>query len=182
VFGREPGRIGLHAGGNTEKPKAQGAVEGRSGNLPIHPPGPHTAHSDGVNPLPVLANEINETFDGFDFGDVELDRPFADIKIDLAGRAADIAEIGIGHFAGAVHDATHDRDLHAFQMGRAFFDPGGDGLEIEQGSSAGRAGDVVGLETPATSRLEDIVSKSERLSRTGFATDQDGVADPIRQQ
>jgi len=36
----------------------------------------------------------------------EFDRLFADVKIDLAGRAADIPEIGVGHFAGAVHDAT----------------------------------------------------------------------------
>ena len=70
----------------------------------------------------------------------------ADVEIDLARRAADVAEIGVGHFAGAVHDAAHDGDLHALEMRGRGFDFRGRGLEIEERAAAARAGHVVGLE------------------------------------
>src|ERR1041385_5104130 len=40
-----------------------------------------------IDPLAVFADQIDETFDGFRFGDVEFDRRLADIQVDLAGRA-----------------------------------------------------------------------------------------------
>ena len=46
----------------------------------------------------------------------------ADVEVDLAGRAADVAEVRVGHFARAVHDAAHDGDLHALEMLGARFD------------------------------------------------------------
>src|SRR2546430_12480956 len=48
--------------------------------------------------------------------DVELHRGLANVKIDLARRAADVAEIRIRHLAGTIHDAAHDRDLDAFEI------------------------------------------------------------------
>ena len=65
------------------------------------------------------ADQILEAIDGFRFGNVEFHRGLADVEIHLAGRAADVAEIGVGHFAGAVHDAAHDGDLHALEMRRS---------------------------------------------------------------
>ena len=40
------------------------------------------------------------------------------VKRDLSWTTAHISEIGIGHFTRSVHDASHDRDLHSFQMMR----------------------------------------------------------------
>ena len=94
----------------------------------------------------VLADEILEALDGFGLGDVEFHGGLADVEVDLAGRAADVAEIGVGHFAGAVHDATHDRDFYALEMLRAVFDASGDGLEVEQRAATGRASYVIGFE------------------------------------
>src|SRR5574341_1129971 len=37
-----------------------------------------------------------------------LDTRLAHVQVDLAGRAADIAEVGIGHFARAIDDTAHD--------------------------------------------------------------------------
>ena len=49
-------------------------------------------------------------------GMLNLTAVFADVEVDLAGRAADVAEIGVGHFAGAVDDAAHDGNFDPFQM------------------------------------------------------------------
>ena len=38
------------------------------------------------------------------------------IEIDLPGRAADVAEVRIGHLAGPVDDAAHDGDGDARQV------------------------------------------------------------------
>ena len=73
---------------------------------------------------------------------------FADVEIDLAGRAADVTEIGVGHFTGAVHDATHDGDLHALEMRSGGPDPRGGGLQVEQRAAATRARHVFRLEDP----------------------------------
>ncbi len=82
----------------------------------------------GFDPFAVVADEVDEAIDGFDFGDVELHRGLADVEIDFVGGAADVAEIGVGHFAGAVDDAAHDGDFDAFQVLGALLDAGGDGL------------------------------------------------------
>ena len=68
----------------------------------------------GFYPLTVFADQIFESIDCFCFGDVEFHGRFADVKIHFARCAADVAKIRIGHFAGTVHDASHDRDLHPF--------------------------------------------------------------------
>jgi hypothetical protein len=101
---------------------------------------------DRLDPFAVFADEVDEAVDGFGFGDVEFDGLLPDVEIDLSRRATDVTEIGVGHFAGAIHDATHDRDLHAFEMLRAVFDAGGDGLEIEKRAPARWARDVIGFE------------------------------------
>ena len=98
------------------------------------------------------------------FGNVEFHRRLADVEVDLAGRAADVAEIGVGHFAGAVDDAAHDGDLHALEVVGRGLDAGGGGLEIEERAAAGGAGDVIGLENAAAGRLQDVVGEPERCA------------------
>ena len=106
----------------------------------------------------------------------------ADVKVDLARRAAHVAEIRVRHFAGAVHDAAHDGDLHALEMLRARLDARGDGLQIEQRPPAARARDVIGLEAAATGGLQNIISQPQRLSAARFAANQNRIANAVRQQ
>ena len=94
----------------------------------------------------MLANQILESIDCFCFGNVEFHCGLADVKIHFAGRAADVAEIRIGHFAGTVYDASHDRDLYALQVQGGCFDFRRRGLQIEQRPSAGRASDIISFE------------------------------------
>lgn len=64
----------------------------------------------------VFFDEIDEALDRVFLRNVKTDRFFAHVKIDLAGSAADISKIGIGHFTGTIHNTTHDGNLHSFQM------------------------------------------------------------------
>ena len=139
----------------------------------------------------MFADQIFETLDGFRFGDVEFHRRFADVEIHLARRAADVAEIGVGHFARAVHDAAHDGDLHAFEMRGGGFDSRGRGLQIEKRASAAWAGHIIGLENPRPGGLQDVVGKRSdcpgprRLVASGplaFALHENGVADSVAKQ
>jgi hypothetical protein len=130
----------------------------------------------------VLADQVDETIDGLGLRDVEFDCGFTDVEIDLTWCAADVAEIGIRHFARAIDDAAHDGDFDAFEMFGAVFDAGGDRLEVKEGAAAAGAGHVVGLEAPAAGGLEDIEGQAQALSRPGFFTDEDGVADAVGEQ
>src|SRR5579872_7508236 len=67
---------------------------------------------------------------------------FSFIKRDLSRSAAYIAKVGVGHFAGAVHDAAHYRDLHALQVMGDRPDPGGSLLQVEKCPAAAGTGDV----------------------------------------
>src|SRR5205823_3220691 len=97
-------------------------------------------------PFAVLSDEIDQPLNCLPLRDVKLDRGLADVEVDLAWRAADVAEIGIGHFAGAVDDAAHDGDFHAFEMLSAGLDAGGDGLQIKQSAATGWASDIIRFE------------------------------------
>lgn len=66
------------------------------------------------DPFAVLADEVDEALDGFCFGDVKGDGVFADVEVDFPGCSADVAEVCVCHFAGAVDDAAHDGDADAF--------------------------------------------------------------------
>ena len=128
----------------------------------------------------MLANQIFESIDGFCFGNVEFHRGLADVKIHFAGRAADVAEICIRHFAGTVHDASHDGDLHALEVQRGGFDFRRRGLQIEQRPSAGWAGDVISLENPRARCLQDVVG--QRSACPGASSPWTKIASPIPSQ
>src|SRR5579871_225714 len=83
-------------------------------------------------PAPMRADQLDQPGVGFGFRHTALHAFLADVEIDMAGAAAHVAEIGIGHLARPVHHAAHDRDLHAPEMGSTGLDPLGGALEIEQ--------------------------------------------------
>ena len=60
----------------------------------------------------MFPDEIHQSVHRFRFRNVELQRLLAHIQVYLAGSAAHVAKVGVGHFARAIHDATHYRDLH----------------------------------------------------------------------
>ena len=127
----------------------------------------------------MFTDQVLQTIHCFCFGNVEFHCGLADVEIHFAGRAADVAEIRIGHFAGTVHDASHDRDLYAFQVQGGCFNFRCRGLQIEQRPSAGRAGDIISLENARAGCLQDVVRQAERLSRRFLALHQNRVADAV---
>ena len=117
--------------------------------------------SDFINPLVVFLDEIHKSINRFRFGDVELHRGFSDIEIHLARRSPNIAEVSIGHLTRAVDDASHDSDANSLEMSRGGLDAGRGGLKVKESSSAGGAGDIVGLEDAHPRRLENIVGQAK---------------------
>ena len=116
------------------------------------------------------------------FGDAFFDHFLAHVQVDVAGRAADIAEVGIGHFAGAVDDAAHDRDLDALEVAGARGDALGRALQVEQRAAARWAGDEFGLRDAHAGGLQDAEQQARAVfsrSRRGQA---DAVAEAVAQQ
>ena len=91
----------------------------------------------------VLFDQVNQPFHGIRLGDVEFDGGFADVQIDFIWRAAHIPKIRVRHFAGTIHNASHNSDLDPFEVVGGGPDPRGRLLQVEQRSSAGRTGNVV---------------------------------------
>ena len=104
-----------------------------------------TATTGRLDPLAVLFDQGDEAGVGLGLGEVVLHTGLADVEVDFARGAADVAEIGVGHFAGAVYDAAHDGELHALEMAGLRADALGGGLEIEKRAAAARAGDELGF-------------------------------------
>ena len=80
-----------------------------------------TLNQDGHNacrlhPLAMLADQILQTIDRIGLWNIEFHGCLADVKINLSGRATYVAEVRVGHFTRAIHNATHDRNLHTLQM------------------------------------------------------------------
>ena len=130
----------------------------------------------------MFADEVDEAVYGLGLGDVEFYGGLANVEVHLAGGAADIAEVGVGHFAGAVYYAAHDGDFHAFEVTGGGFDAGGGFLEVEQCAATAWAGDIVGFENADACGLEDVVGDAERLAGCLFALDDDCVADAVAEQ
>ena len=106
----------------------------------------------------------------------------ADVEVHLAGRAADVAEIGVGHFAGAVDDAAHDGDFDALEVVGRLADFRRGGLQVEERAAAGGTGDVVGLEDAVADRLQDVEGEADAGAGARLAADEDGVADAVAEQ
>ena len=54
--------------------------------------------------------------------------------------------------------------------------------KIEERPTAGRAGDVIGLEDPRARRLQNVVAQAKRLARGFLALHENGIADSIANQ
>lgn len=104
-------------------------------------------------------DKFDEFFDGVFLRDVEFDALFADVEVDFSGGAADVTEVGIGHFAWAVDDAAHDGDGDAFEVAGFFADGLGGCFEVEEGAAAAGAGDEFGFSETKASSLEDVVAE-----------------------
>src|SRR5580692_10224414 len=108
---------------------------------------------NGFDPNITFPEQVDQLF----HRDSAVDRPFYDIlafiECNLTWSAAYIAEIGVCHFPGAVDDATHDSDLHAFQVVGHAPDLFRRFLEIEQGPATGGTGNVFGLANAGAGRL-----------------------------
>src|SRR4051812_12047036 len=89
-------------------------------------------HGLGIGPFSVFFYKRNKSGVGFGLGDVVLDAGLADVEIDLPRGATDVAEIGVGHLAGAVYDAAHDGELHALEVTGLGADALGGRLQIEE--------------------------------------------------
>ena len=135
-----------------------------------------------IKPAAVFFDEVDEAFDGFAFGDVELHGGLADVEIDLLGSAADVAEVGVGHFTGTVDDAAHDGDAHAFEMTRGGADFLRGGLQVEECAAAAGTSDVVGLENAYAGGLQDVVADAQSLPGGVFAIHDRRVANAIAKQ
>ena len=103
----------------------------------------------------------------------------ADVEVNFSGRAADVAEVGVGHFAGAVDDTTHDRELHSFDVSRLRADELGGRLKVEQGAAATGSGDELGLGGAGAGALKDIIGEGSRPHGIGFGFNADQIAEPI---
>jgi len=127
----------------------------------------------------VVFDQVDEAVEGLGGGDVILHAFLADVEGDFAGCAADVAEVGVGHLAGAVHDATHDGDGHALEVVGAGADFLRDGLEVEEGAAAARTGDELGLGNTCAGALQDVVGEGGRLFEERFRFDADDIADAV---
>ena len=130
----------------------------------------------------MLADQILKPVDGLGLGNVELHRGLADVEVDLAGSASHVTKIRIRHFARAVHDATHHRDLHALQVLGGSLDLGRGALQVEKRPAAGRTGHIIRFEDPATRRLQDVEAETQTGPWSRFSPHQNGIPDAVAKQ
>ncbi len=135
----------------------------------------------GLHPAVVPFNQFDQLLVGLLGGDVFLDAVLPDVEVDAARTAADVAEVGVGHLAGAVDDAAHDRDLDPLEVLGLRFDALGGLLQVEERAPAGGAGDELGLADAQAARLQDVEGQARRLAGRRPA-DLDRVADAVHQK
>ena len=136
----------------------------------------------GVDPFSVGADELDEAVVGLGLGDVVLDALLADVEVYLAGGAADVAEVGVGHFAGPVDDAAHDGDFDAFEVSGLGADALGGALEVEEGAAAAGAGDEFGFGDAGAGALEDVVGELGGADEVAFGFDGYDVAEAVAEE
>lgn len=115
-------------------------------------------------------------------GDTGFDDIAFSVERDFAAGGADIAVIGVGHFAGAVDDAAHDGDIEAFEVAGGVADLVEHGGEIELCASARRASDIFDLGFSEVHGLEDFVAGGDFVDWVFGEADADGVADSFSEE
>ena len=79
-------------------------------------------------PISVSLNQVNQSFDRLRLRNEFLHASLSLVKVHLALRRTDLTIVGIRHLTRTIHDAAHDTDLQAFQMGGLLLDPCDGGL------------------------------------------------------
>ena len=130
----------------------------------------------------MFLDQGNQTGVGLGLGEVVLDAVLADVEVDFSGSAADVAEVGVGHFPGAVYDAAHNGELHALEVAGLGADALGRRLEIKERTTTAGTRDKFGLRDASAGALEDVVGELERAGDVGFGFDADEVADAVAEE
>ena len=97
-------------------------------------------------------------------GDVAQHRLSLAVDGHLAAALSDIAPVGVGHLAGTVDYAAHDRDDNSLEVRSACLDFGKGLLQVVHRAAAARAGDVLGLVETAPCGLHYLVGQIFRHS------------------
>mmetsp|Transcript_18965 Transcript_18965/g.48520 ORF Transcript_18965/g.48520 Transcript_18965/m.48520 type:complete len:498 (+) Transcript_18965:325-1818(+) len=139
-----------------------------------------------VLPLAILLDQLDKGVARLLVRDGTLHDRFADIEVDLARRAADVAEVGVGHLAGAVDDAAHDRDRDAGQVARALGDLRCHLLQVEERAAAAGARDELRLHRPHARALQQAERRrAQRREREGIRLrrlHEDAIAEAVAEE
>ena len=123
-------------------------------------------------------------FDGFVGRNIFFDTHFAPIETHATTSGTHIAIIGIGHFAGAIHYATHHGYFQMCQMRRGGFNFGHRFLQIEHSATAAGTRDVFGAtDAPACCLQNTECQRVNLFDRNLFVavSQQDAIAKTIDQ-
>lgn len=126
--------------------------------------------------------EVDEFLDSLFLGDSGFDDLSFSVEGDFASGGSDVSVVGVGHFSGAVDDASHDGDVEAFEVAGGVPDFIEDGGEIEFSASARGAGDVFDLGFAEAAGLEDFVADGDFVDGVFGEADSDGVADSFHEE
>ena len=126
-------------------------------------------------------DDVYEAANGLLGGHALLDALLAHEEVDLARRAAHVAEVGVGQLAQAVDDAAHDGYLHAAQVARSLLDALCGLLEVEEGAPAGGTSHELSLDDAGTGGLQDVVGEGYTLVGCAIPCDFDAVPDAVAQ-
>ena len=97
--------------------------------------------------------------DGFFLRDILEDALFASIEGDALSSGSHVAVIGVRHLTGTVDDTAHDGNLETFILRGCFLHFRNGFLEIEERTSATRAGDILRLINTHARGLQDILAQ-----------------------
>ena len=83
-----------------------------------------------IFPVSVVFYQLYKTFYGLAFGYAFQDTCPVFVEVDFALSGANVAIVGVGHFAGAIYDAPHDGYFQSFQMRSCGFYAGDGCLQV----------------------------------------------------
>jgi hypothetical protein len=93
-----------------------------------------TRHSS-LHPSSIISDDADEFVDGAGGGDVAFDDFLTTVESDAVWAGPYVAVVGVGHFAGPIHDAAHDANLDSLEVIRVRADHGCGLLEVEECAS-----------------------------------------------
>mmetsp|Transcript_29356 Transcript_29356/g.78834 ORF Transcript_29356/g.78834 Transcript_29356/m.78834 type:complete len:407 (+) Transcript_29356:575-1795(+) len=130
----------------------------------------------------MLLDELDERVARLLHGNGALHNLLSNVEIDLAWRASHIAKVSVCHLAGAVDDAAHDCNGHAWEVARLCGDLSSDGLQVEERAAARGARDELGLCVTHARALEHGKAQRPKVDRRGGRVDHDAIAEAIHEE